>query len=970
MADPTLSVSDDSGSERHRYSADSGHADLDCMGASPSQPPERAMPDTGRYLTSTGTERDISADCSTADASSDCSGPDYVPHGRQRTGSAAALLPATSPDLSRPPGFPGLARAGSGSSVPALDLRRVRSAAGDDGAGAPEPPRQRQGSFATSEEQLVTRADSEVWSRRGSVSSDRDGRAELQTLMSARHAARSASAAATAAALEAAAASRAGVRPPLAPARGPLGSARVPVSQPEPIEMREVRLAVPERAAGDVPPAPTLTATRLPGLAKALPIAKEHAVRSIQRLWRGYYTRKDLEIIYRQGRGTCKDLERLRLIRTVFKYRESPPRVAGIRHLPMGPVGAYLATPPDSSATRIRLRDSVRLWCLKSGSAPGSSGAARSVLWLGFVAVWMLLTAGAIYLIPGWVALSIKLVFQEGHSTLRTHQFVTWIMLFALVCSIGIAVQHVLLSVEQEKLTQRLDSLFAVIAKKNAGMLSLSQLQQIRGADLGATKAAVYFHAPLTVFHGVHVVMAVVTILVFSWRIGLAVLLWIVLMAAVSAMYDRLVHSQQQLLHTIAQREGRFYTVSVDHLSSQLQPAPAQADRNGWTSPDVTAQAGGAAPRRKPQGLRTRDYQLVVAKSLMRMHRTYARVHWATFATVVLLAGAFPVLLFHLGGTEVSAGRLARHDLVFCLCYTVFAFASAVQCNGHAAQVLLARAPATRCFKLAWHFRDYSDRRTFFERECAVVYQVQGGVVQKDQTPSVGLAVVVGIMILCLATWLGIFASEMDFQCTDLPVNCTAQFEDGRGLADVGQVYMAYGFDFFEGCSPTLPVLATLRKCAQAVVRANNDAGLPTYLPNGANFTASISYEGWRGPLRGVSKRFYVGEITIGNTLYADVCPDPRLAAHPFRDTFELLDHPRSSLGFGYVHPIHYENVPQVFYKNRDYLGCYGLESEPPPGVCATFTPGWKNVHSCWCEEGQPRPYTFDQACRCMNACG
>eukprot|EP01059_Diplonema_ambulator_P019759 TRINITY_DN3340_c0_g1_i1.p1 TRINITY_DN3340_c0_g1~~TRINITY_DN3340_c0_g1_i1.p1 ORF type:complete len:796 (+),score=106.82 TRINITY_DN3340_c0_g1_i1:107-2389(+) len=640
----------------------------------------------------------------------------------------------------------------------------------------------------------------------------------------------------------------------------------------------------------------------------------------IQRTWRGYITRKTLEMIKAAGMG-IGDLEAKRVLQSAAHYgRTYKPDLQGIRHLPMSVYGAGL-TPTDTSVYRVRITQFIWHFGVVNG---GCSGGGLCLLLL-----WFLGTTGATFLIPGWAAMCLKTFFDDGETSLTIDQLTSWITMFSLVCLIGVGVLHMSLVFEQERFGQKLDFILALVGAKKAKLLTNEQLHELRNEDLGRAKKSIYKSAPLATLHGIHTIAGLIAVLAFDGTLGLITLLTLFIAFFMMALYDRMVHTQITIINEVAKREG---ILSYYHRKHAIQDE------------EFTA----------------RNYQLGLSKSIMRMQSSFGRVHGIIGCTAVMLVISLTVFFFYAGGKRVQRDHITTHTFVLCLCYFLFTHFSFFKWNEHTVDFLISKTNMRRVFKVVWNFREFSDEAAFKERQCAIVTQAEGLKEYRAQPSSVDLFITVFFITFIVVIWLVYFGVDRgSLQCKSKPIDCLYAGDNGDDTV-AGHLTATYGFSFFFACTPMLPRTYMLRVCGYHIITNPDTMQLAGNNP----FLARLSYQGWRDYPRGFSKVMTTSfsAVTVNGEVRSmtHVCPkidlnakDP-LATYPFISESQKVENwQRSGVGNGEALGVSYGSYKEVFFADNEFRGCFSPQPIPDD-ACNLANPGIV----CWCKHGKPKNVT------------
>ena len=588
----------------------------------------------------------------------------------------------------------------------------------------------------------------------------------------------------------------------------------------------------------------------------------------IQRTWRGYITRKTIDLVRRQG-GGISDLESRRvIISAIYQRRATTIDTSHFRQLPPSIYGAVQNDLWDHSPYRISATSFLWRYAIISGGCGGVG--------LCFVLAWHLATTAAVFLIPGWIAMVLRTVFYDGESAVEVNKLVGWVVLFSLICGIGVGMLRVFLVGEAERFAHKLDFVLSVMGMKKSRFITMDQLREFRNRDLGIVKNAVYVQAPLTVMHGLHCFMSLITVLVFDGHMGLVNLISLIIAIVILSFYDQLVISQSLLLEGVAKREGAMRS---------------HATHRGIDDSDYTA----------------RNYQLALAKTMLRMTSSYTRTHALVLCTSVMLCCASVILMFYVGAHRVKSDSITVHTFVLSFSYFFFTQISFYRFNYNATGYITARWNMSRLFKLVWHFRGFTDQQTFKEKECAIVAQQEGMKEYRRQPRSVDLCVIVGIIGVLLFSWLVYFAGEKgEYTCDTIKVECHS--ESIVGDKEHRQTTtLDFGFDFFQACSLEESRAYYIGECAQ--IYLDNSNAIPK------RYRSSITYRGWRDDRRGISKLIEPVATTggSGQVPVLKPCPVNTLKTAPFRSERYLQPSLHSGIADGDAFGISYDGLDQVW---------------------------------------------------------
>ncbi|KAJ9453388.1 hypothetical protein DIPPA_52535 [Diplonema papillatum] len=594
----------------------------------------------------------------------------------------------------------------------------------------------------------------------------------------------------------------------------------------------------------------------------------------IQRTWRGYTTRKTLEMVKRHG--CISDLGSRRVIESAIYYGRHPVDIPGMRHLPMGIFAAVATYHPDTSPYRVRLRDFILRFAILQG---GCSGFGLFLIFCLHIVCTLLL-----FLIPGWVAMTLKTIFYDGESTLQVDQLVSWVGIFSLLVSLAVGGLHSSLVGEQDRFVSKIDFVLAVIGLKKKHLIRSEQLLDFRHNDLGVAARALYIDGPVCLLHGLHIVLSLCMVLILDWQLGCINLGCVLLAGLLLFLYDKLVLAQMHLVQSVGRREGALQ----DFLR-----------RKRITDKECTS----------------RNYQLGIAKMNLRMNSTFSRIHTLVGATVLMLMFAGVIFFFYNGGKRVQGEHITVHSFVLAFCYFVFTQISFFKFNERFVAFFLARTNMSRLMKLVWHFRDFSDQQTFHDRECSIIAHADNMKEFRRQPRSCDLFFVVAFIVILVFVWLFAFAlGNGDFKCTDVQVSCN-MMTDTQDIRNIWTVPMEFGFNFFFACSPISPLSSTLRTCA--LVTSGRVA-----LVDGDTITPQIAFEGWRKTIRGVSKRY---QLTAGA-----FCPTSNLQVNPYRREEQL--NPKSEshhVGYGTANGLDFNSMESVFFESNNMRGCFDPQPIP-----------------------------------------
>ena len=595
---------------------------------------------------------------------------------------------------------------------------------------------------------------------------------------------------------------------------------------------------------------------------QSMPSLTNLMVVRIQRMWRGYRTRKTMDMIRRQGQGVS-DIVVYEVIRSALNYGKHTIDLPAFRHVPQGIYGAVMMYKKDESPYAVHRWKAIKEFCFNGGAccdAPGTK----------FMFLWLLGTCAALFLVPGWLAITFKTIFYDGDSPLTIDQLVSWIMLFSLICCLGIGVLQAWCIFEQERFGAKADFILAILGMKKSLLITHDQLKSLRNNALGETKRALYHDTPMAVIHGLHTFVGLIAVFIFSGELGAINLLTIFLVIVVMIMYDRMVITQLEITEAVSKREGAAHFYS-------------RTDRNG----NMTA----------------RDYQLGISKALQRMSKTFRNVHGMVFSVILVIYISSVILMFYVGGKKASP-----HTLMLSYCYYFFTQISFWRFNHCYTAVLRARVSMNRLFKVIWYFRYYGDEDTFrfAEEDCTIIQESQDMKMQRHQPHSFELFSIIFVILLFLVIWLIYFGSQKgDFECKPLYVDCERYDPDAPSVSfpkNPGdpRVKMNFRFNFFYACVPWRPKTETLFRCAVAI---SNTGTFPR-----EEYGVRVTYQGWRGAGRGFSKIFK-NDLSVNQA-----CPVlTNYAVRPFRTNMELRpDWSTSKLGNGKLGDISYENTPSV----------------------------------------------------------
>eukprot|EP01064_Diplonema_japonicum_P008668 TRINITY_DN1609_c3_g1_i1.p1 TRINITY_DN1609_c3_g1~~TRINITY_DN1609_c3_g1_i1.p1 ORF type:complete len:799 (+),score=83.44 TRINITY_DN1609_c3_g1_i1:112-2508(+) len=645
----------------------------------------------------------------------------------------------------------------------------------------------------------------------------------------------------------------------------------------------------------------------LPGLTAVMVVR-------IQRTWRGYITRRSINLVRATGSG-ISDLESKRVLQSAAHYGKMPIEdVDGIRHLPLSFYGAS-AIPNDTSVYRVRLAEFIWYFGVRHG---GWSG-----IGLILLALWFSGTVGATYLIPGWAAMCLKTFFDDGESSLTIDQLISWVIMFSMLCCIGVGVLHMFLVFEQERFGQKLDFILALVGVKKSKLINQAQLHSLRSEDLGRTKKSIYKSAPLAALHGLHTFAGVITVLAFDWHLGLVNLVTLCIVIVMMSLYDKMVSNQQLIIREVAKREG---VISYYHRKYAIND----------------------------EEFTSRNYQLGLSKSIMRMHSSFGRVHGLIGCTALMLAVSSTVFFFYAGGKRVQRDHITTHTFVLAFCYYVFTMFSFFKFNENLVDFLLSKVNMRRVFKVVWHFRDFSDEAAFKERQCAIISQAEGMKEYRVQPRSVDLFVIIFFIAFIISMWLFYFGVDRgELECKSKPISCEYASDNGVNLK-VDPINVNFEFSFFYACTPLLPRSIALRKCAYRILQ-NTSRQL---LPIGAPYRARLTYQGWRDYPRGFSKVF---ETKIGVDGFTYACPTMNRSkidifdVQPFiTEAHKVETWARAGVGYGEAEGVAFDDYREVFFGENNFRGCFANQPVPE-GACKLSNPEVK----CWCNMGQPANWNF-----------
>eukprot|EP01061_Rhynchopus_euleeides_P021079 TRINITY_DN34280_c0_g1_i1.p1 TRINITY_DN34280_c0_g1~~TRINITY_DN34280_c0_g1_i1.p1 ORF type:complete len:781 (+),score=227.32 TRINITY_DN34280_c0_g1_i1:207-2345(+) len=625
----------------------------------------------------------------------------------------------------------------------------------------------------------------------------------------------------------------------------------------------------------------------------------------IQRTWRGYITRKNIALVRASGSG-ISDLDSRRVIQSaIFQARPTTVDDSHFRQLPPSVYGAVEQDTPDTSPFKVRTSTFLWKYAVTNGGLGG--------LGLLFILAWHLGTTAACFLIPGWVAMVLKTIFYDGESAVEINKLVGWVIAFSLICGLGVGVLRVMIIGEAERFASKLDFVLSVLGMKKSRLITMTQLQEFRSKDLGLVKNAVYVNAPLSLMHGLHTVMALFAVLSFDAQLGTINFGGVVVAFVILSFYDRLVISQCAILESVAKREG-----AMRHHVTKRRIADEE-----YTS---------------------RNYQLALSKTLLRMTESYTRTHTLVLSTVTMLVMSFVVFFFYVGAHRVKGDHISVHTFVLAFSYFFFTQMSFYRFNSNTTSYIQSRWNMRRLFKLVWHFREFTDQQTFKERECAIIAQQEHMKEYRVQPRSYDLCMVMGVCIVLLVAWLLYFAGEKgDFSCERITVQCTAESGNGAERYTSSQS-MDFGFDFFHACSPSQSRAASIRDCAQQYY----DSGAS--VPN--NYRSSVMYRGWRNDKRGLSK--LMEQVTVGiNVREVRPCPVNTMHTMPFRSERYLAPVPRTGIAQGTAAGVTYDGLDQIFWERNFFQGCWAGSSLPDGDLCGNV-PEVNLDRRCWCAQGGP----------------
>ncbi|KAJ9457400.1 hypothetical protein DIPPA_05790 [Diplonema papillatum] len=666
---------------------------------------------------------------------------------------------------------------------------------------------------------------------------------------------------------------------------------------------------------------------RAPPPDSAVPTLMSSSIK-IQRLWRGYTVRKDLGTILKRG-GTYKAYlahKVLKDVESLEHHQADDIKTAVLQSrdvLPIGPYAAWAstATPWERLGTTSgsvssfmtpgkKKKNLVRIWqCVRHWSPH----------WLLVVCICILVpaTATCLYFAPGWAALLLGLVFEERQTGSSVKKLMSWIFAFMLVCALGLILLRVCLVTAAEQFTAAVDFVLSMIGCKFSNLINRDRLQKLRCRDLGIVKTAVFADFPWFVIHTLHVLLSLGTVFVLHPVLGAVNLGVVVLAAVLLTLSDRLILSQLHMLSVV-----RKYQDSLNRNCPQPIAANVTSDHSRWS------------------------FYLGISKMTLRLSRTYGRIHAYVSFTVIMMMLAIPIFFLYLACLQVKKTRITLEDMAFAFLYFLFTQGSFYFAVLRANQCLFARREMLRVFTAAWHFRDFSERRVFHEKECSIVAAVDNIKINRRQPRSLDLAIIVGFCYAIIVVWFIFFVSATSFECESASLECYSD-SPAEGRVRETSVPLAFGFNFFAGCTPLRPVSGTLHLCAYNSLKRFRRS-------HGERWGVSVWYRTWRDRRRGYRKQF---EGTVsGSGLYA--CPaaeDGKFTNQPFMNTFELRDTENTPLTDGLIGPYDFRDrkASSVFFADNSFRAC-GNDVVPPKNACKYPRSG---LWQCWCDAGMPQSY-------------
>eukprot|EP01060_Flectonema_neradi_P024611 TRINITY_DN3352_c0_g3_i2.p1 TRINITY_DN3352_c0_g3~~TRINITY_DN3352_c0_g3_i2.p1 ORF type:complete len:402 (+),score=53.02 TRINITY_DN3352_c0_g3_i2:47-1252(+) len=315
-------------------------------------------------------------------------------------------------------------------------------------------------------------------------------------------------------------------------------------SQPNPLTQQDVRAPEPATFRDRFSANRSRDRRIASNIYQSIPSLTNLFVVRIQRVWRGYRTRKMMDMIRRQGQGVS-DIVVFEVIRSALNYGTHTIDLPALRHVPQGIYGAVMMYKKDESPFAVHRWTAIKHFCFNGGrccDAPSTK----------FMFLWLLGTAAALFLIPGWLAITFKTIFYDGDSPLTIDQLVSWIMLFSLICCLGIGVLQVWGIFEQERFGRKADYILAVLGMKKPLLITHKQLKLLRNTALGETKRALYHDTPMAILHGIHTFSGLIIGFTFSGELGAISLATLFLVILVMIMYDRMVMTQLEITNAVS----------------------------------------------------------------------------------------------------------------------------------------------------------------------------------------------------------------------------------------------------------------------------------------------------------------------------------------------------------------------------------------------------------------------------------
>eukprot|EP01063_Lacrimia_lanifica_P005749 TRINITY_DN13482_c0_g1_i1.p1 TRINITY_DN13482_c0_g1~~TRINITY_DN13482_c0_g1_i1.p1 ORF type:complete len:833 (+),score=302.82 TRINITY_DN13482_c0_g1_i1:50-2548(+) len=634
----------------------------------------------------------------------------------------------------------------------------------------------------------------------------------------------------------------------------------------------------------------------------------------IQRTWRGYITRKTIEQVRAQG-GKYEDFEVKRIVRSSL-YHGRKPHIADVpyRVLPLSCFGAWWCDEWDDSPYYVSNAVAAQYFAVQNAEGDYLCG-------LIFLAFAWLATLILTYLIPSWMAVVLDTIFYDGENSATIERLAGWVMVYTILTMLCAGILFLVIVYRETLFHNQVDFVLAVVGLKKGRLVTMSHLQELRGEDLGVTCKAIYRDFVFMVMHFMHVVLGWFTLLFMDAAFAFASFLAIVIYTVMTTMYDAHLGTQMAIEVAVSKREGLVY----------------QKARQG-SDADCTQ----------------RNYQLGMSKTVLTMSQSFGRFHGIVLGTAATLCAVTPLLFLAHGGKAVRSERYQLHTMVLCLLYTAFTLYSFYKFNQNYSSYVLAKRAMRRVFKVAYHFKRFSEERTFKETECKIIGQAEGVKELRDQPRSWDLFAVfaVGTFVMLLF-FVGLVVrgdGGGNFACGNQRMLCAAEnppwiadWADDEAVMKVGgeainitaraaaNITVGFEFSMFHGCRPTDSTAALLQLCGAALLnRAKKRRHVDTTKAAAYDdFAVTLFYPGWRGDVRIASKDYSLrhsasllkpepGSSVRGNLTICPAYYPRRPDQSPWTSGRRLLPKHPTLLDASDERPLHDEYPNVTCYWNRN----------------------------------------------------